>query len=544
MDIISLKGLKSLKGLLTQKKAQTLETASDPDSPLAPSFRNALYLVGIFIILVFIQIIHNITLFNKDFIELADFASNSILVEDAKQFKLLHGHYSRIGFYHPGPLIFYFQALGEWLIYDIYHLAKSPFAGQIFGLFIFIALLLTLSLHCLKLLLNKWQPAFFLASFILILNINLFPTNLSSPWFPHLYAIIFLPFTLAWTALHLNKITALPIFSFSSILLFHGHIAFTIFVAVAWIFVFICIKKAALSNRISVRDYILIHSNIMWISLGIILIGVLPILFHTLLHFPGEIIKYLAYSPNISGHTWSEALKFTVFYWIHSTEYPDSTKINYTIFILIILTYTVVVINKQKTENIITSNLGQEIAITTSIITILTLLYTRYKVDDWSDHYTIIFYSSSILLIVSIACAMIVALFLDTKKLWKSALILILISLSTWPKYSVYSIERPVIEPVLNAIESKSLVGPVEIEVDHYSESFSKVWIYLVAILMDTNRRGYKNICVTESTWTLAYHARTKCDPVEKRLKIYIGLSSHAKDKNVLAAINDIVIWD
>src|SRR5688500_16653540 len=60
-----------------------------------------------------------------------DFAANSLLIQDAKSFDLLVGHYSRIGFNHPGPAILYFQALGEYVFYDLTHLVGAPFAGQL-----------------------------------------------------------------------------------------------------------------------------------------------------------------------------------------------------------------------------------------------------------------------------------------------------------------------------------------------------------------------------------------------------------------------------
>ena len=514
--------------------------------------RNSFFFIGIFIILVFIQIIHNIDLFKRDFVELADFASNSILVDDAKKLKLLHGHYSRIGFYHPGPAIFYFQALGEWLVYDILSLAQSPFAGQAFGLFLYVALLLSLSVYCLKLLLSEWQAVFFLSSLVLMLNIFLYPTNFSSPWFPHLFAITFLPFIISWIAVYLNKIRALPIFSFCSMLLFHGHIAFSMFVGAAWTFILINTINIIIANQISFRNYISMHSRILWLSFGIILFGILPILLHTILHFPGEILKYLTYSPDISNHTWPKALKFVAFYWIHSTKYPDTTEINFIIFFIFIflictlisLIYLKISLTCLKTNIIITSGLSRGITLTTGIITALTLFYARYKIDTWSDHYTIIFYSSSILLIVSIFIARITLTFFEIKKLLKFSLIMTMIAIVTWPKYSVYSIEKTALKPFFQAIKSKAVTGPVEIEVDYSREPPSQAWIYIVALLMNANREGINNICVLESTWALAYHERNKCNQSNKRQKLFIGLQSYAENKNVLATIDDIALWE
>jgi len=58
-----------------------------------------------------------------------DFAANELLVIDAKHFTLLHGHYSRLGFFHPGPYYLYALALGETLSVDLVPLLGSPLAA-------------------------------------------------------------------------------------------------------------------------------------------------------------------------------------------------------------------------------------------------------------------------------------------------------------------------------------------------------------------------------------------------------------------------------
>src|SRR4051812_25448776 len=69
-----------------------------------------------------------------------DAASNDILVLQAKRLALLHGNYSRVGFYHPGPFYFYWMAASETLLGDILHVFVSPRAAQIFGIIILHAL--------------------------------------------------------------------------------------------------------------------------------------------------------------------------------------------------------------------------------------------------------------------------------------------------------------------------------------------------------------------------------------------------------------------
>ena len=60
--------------------------------------------------------------------ESSDFAANTLLVLDAKRLQLIHGHYSRVGFNHPGPALLYVLAFGELLFHDWLHLVR-PAAG-------------------------------------------------------------------------------------------------------------------------------------------------------------------------------------------------------------------------------------------------------------------------------------------------------------------------------------------------------------------------------------------------------------------------------
>ena len=68
--------------------------------------------------------------FHTPFYETWDSAANALSVDRAKHFAQLYGPYSRWGFYHPGPALFYIQALGEWLFYDLLRLTPAPYNAQ------------------------------------------------------------------------------------------------------------------------------------------------------------------------------------------------------------------------------------------------------------------------------------------------------------------------------------------------------------------------------------------------------------------------------
>ena len=69
-------------------------------------------------------------LFRQAYAPVWDSAANGLSILRAKHWAQLYGPYSRWGFYHPGPALFYVQAFGEWLFYDVLHWVRAPFAGQ------------------------------------------------------------------------------------------------------------------------------------------------------------------------------------------------------------------------------------------------------------------------------------------------------------------------------------------------------------------------------------------------------------------------------
>ncbi len=91
--------------------------------------RSSAFLLA-FAIIAFL-VVNSASFFRQPYYEFWDLAANSLSVGRAKHFTQLYGPYSRYLFNHPGPAIFYFSALGEWLFYDLLHAVPSPFLGQL-----------------------------------------------------------------------------------------------------------------------------------------------------------------------------------------------------------------------------------------------------------------------------------------------------------------------------------------------------------------------------------------------------------------------------
>ena len=85
-------------------------------------------------------------LFATRLYENADQAADSLLVREAKHHLLLHGHYSRWHFYHPGPALIDTLAAGEALFHDALHVVPTPYNGQLLALGLCLTLAFSLAL--------------------------------------------------------------------------------------------------------------------------------------------------------------------------------------------------------------------------------------------------------------------------------------------------------------------------------------------------------------------------------------------------------------
>ena len=85
-------------------------------------------------------------LFATSLYESADQAADSLLVREAKHHVLLHGHYSRWHFFHPGPALIDTLAAGEVLFHDALHIVPTPYNGQLLALCLLLTLAFSLAL--------------------------------------------------------------------------------------------------------------------------------------------------------------------------------------------------------------------------------------------------------------------------------------------------------------------------------------------------------------------------------------------------------------
>src|SRR5580698_5308179 len=88
-----------------------------------------------FALVLAVLLVRNAFLFSTPLHEDADMGANSILIEQARRFTLLVGHYSREKFNHPGPAFLYVQSWGESVFWAVLHVVPTAWNGQLIAVY-------------------------------------------------------------------------------------------------------------------------------------------------------------------------------------------------------------------------------------------------------------------------------------------------------------------------------------------------------------------------------------------------------------------------
>jgi hypothetical protein len=196
--------------------------------------------LGTFVAVACLLLVRSRFLFTTRLYESADPADNSILVAQASRFTLLHGNYSREGFFHPGPAYLYLMAAGQWLFHDVTHLVPTGWNGQLIA----ILLLNSALLAALAWIVGGWAGSAWAAAaaaatalgYAAVLSldvpVSLNPQILASNWMPDVYVPTFLVFLVAGASVAAGRTAHLWLLAATGWLLIHGHAAFLFFVPV------------------------------------------------------------------------------------------------------------------------------------------------------------------------------------------------------------------------------------------------------------------------------------------------------------------------
>jgi hypothetical protein len=271
----------------------------------------AVFGVG-FVALFTLLLLRNHGVFTEAVYPRGDSAANAIITEQAKHFDLLVGNYSRIGFSHPGPAFFYWQAFGEWFFHDLLGLVPAPWNGQWLAVLILNSALVSAALAVLRTWSPSWPPVA-LCGTAALLYFATHQNLLSSTWMPYVYLAPFLLLLTAAASVAAGRTAHLWLLALAAGLLVHGHAEFLLFVPVIVAVALSALwwrrapaAPAARSGR-SARDWLLCG--------GVVALFLLPIALNLALHWPGEFGKYFSYGGKAQVHGAGATARYVAGFW-------------------------------------------------------------------------------------------------------------------------------------------------------------------------------------------------------------------------------------
>lgn len=171
-------------------------------------------------------------LFHAELYESGDPAANTLAVLRAQHAEELHGPYSRWNFHHPGPALFYGEALGEMAFYRAWHLTPTPYNAQVLA----VTLLLTGVFAAGISVAARWVRGGVFVSLALTLAALHFSAVggrflFVSTWSAYVIPLVFFGLLTAAASVAAGQGEDLPLLALCGCFLLHLHVAQPLFVA-------------------------------------------------------------------------------------------------------------------------------------------------------------------------------------------------------------------------------------------------------------------------------------------------------------------------
>jgi hypothetical protein len=461
-----------------------------------------------------------------DINEFGDIAANSLLVQNAKHFNLLTGHYSRLGFYHPGPAILYILALGEWVFYDCFGWVKAPLAGQMIAVGAYNAFWIVM----LATLLIRMHRSIAVASAALLLLLGACtyfdPTVFNELWFPHLFLLPFATFTLALAQLIAGRNDSLVILALSCGFLIHGHVSFVAICSVM-------LSGALLMNRfqpdrttvVFTRDFVKEHSAQLKFITVIVVLFLSPLILESIRNFPGPIAQYASYGSGHQHNNLASALQFTAKYW----NIGITPAITGTLALIYFWRHC-----KGVNDNTSSARYSAAAAQALLLATVALVFYTMYGIDELMDNYLGIFYYAVPASALSLMCVS----FLVQRSRTTQIIVAIVIAAVVFP-YMVRQIfiskdraaqfHNAQIAKYFEKVKSLSN-DTIVLDLDP-SKDWEVIWTTLVGIEIYAARHQKAQLFCIRNNWQILFTKEAKC--IEQQIQ-------HG-DRFVVSASPDLV---
>lgn len=424
--------------------------------------------------------------------ETGDVAANSLLVQQLKDDGyLLHGNYSRVEVYHPGPFFFLFLAGGEVVFHDTLHLVSTPMAGQVIGATVCVALFIFGVYLCLVPLFGRGMALG--AALLIVALANLIDHRLiASVWFPHVYGPPYAALLASSAAIFAGHRIGLPVLAASCVALVHGHVSFVLIAAFPVVFL-----GALWALRIIHIDR---PKRYLIGAISIAAAGALPILANTIFQFPGEIGTYLVYG---SGESIGVGFKAASEMIAKAAVMPSSL---YPWLLLLALCFALLFARHQT----------RLLAGLLSVVAVCLLAVHLYiaKFSDTLDPYVVIFTMWTPPVIVAVSLAALASAAPLHRGIYVAGGVATAVFatavcskeyfLPTAPRAS----EVAAREALLEAAGGKA----VQVMISREPSDWAPNWFSVLAVILEDARAGRSEICVDPSGWHPSFTRARKCD--------------------------------
>lgn len=341
--------------------------------------------------LLVLLLVRNRGLFAHPVYEAGDPAANSILTLEAKHFALLTGHYSRVGFHHPGPAFFYVQAAGELLLHDLTHVVPAAYNAQAIAIMALNATLIAFTLT----IVYTWVrsvAAVLAAAAVTLIFLAEHPQLVCSTWMPHACFAPFLLYLFAVASVAAGRLRHLWVVALAGGLLVHGHAEFLALVPLL-----------ALAALVPQRRQLLTHRREMLLAAAVLALFLLPMVLNVILHWPGEIPQYLAYGHRAPNPPVAAA-RFLAQFW-------GPGPVLGAVFLVVLFAADLALVRKLASAGLdeAVHDFSRRLLRVTALATALFAFYCWYGVDHlWQSYIGVFSYALPLALLISGSSALMV----------------------------------------------------------------------------------------------------------------------------------------
>jgi len=421
-------------------------------------------------------------------LQIADFASDDMLVVEAKKLSLLHGHYSRAGFYHPGPFYMYWMAACEWLLHDTLSLFASPAAVQHFAATLLMALaygsftFLTTRLSGSALAGGAATAALFGLVYLSTGNV------ITAPWPPHMLVASGIFTVTGGTGLLLRGWRWLPLLCLGALQLLHGHAIFSGLLPI------IVIPTLLMAMRW--HGLPSLRSKSLWLAAAIIAVMLAPLAVLTLFNFPEPWASYLRQAGNGEHIAATQAITLLA---------------GFLLPLLAGIALLVAAMPRQTTNTI--SSLARASGVIFCSGFVAALWFGLRGVDSIDNRYLLFWFAPFSALPGAMA---VIALAARLPRFVASTLQIVVIVIAViacrnslpWMLFNAAQYAQ--YQQVWQRLQQQALHGAVQIHTDNRTR-YADIWSQVLTFAALSTRAEKPVLCVVASSWHLSYHASTRC---------------------------------